>query len=290
MSDSILETRGLTKAFGGLVALDKVDLTIESDKITAVIGPNGAGKTTLFNLIAGVYAPTAGKILFRGRPLSGEATQKRARLALWSGGIWSGLIGGLLGGLLAGYFSEPYIGILLGCLAGGLLGGIYLAGIIGRLAFFMNSNTIPAFSRVRLLLFIAGLWSGALGSLMSGLWGYATDDPYTGGLLGGLAGGLLGGIYVGKMLGDLLFSSTPNVATPYQRANLGIVRTFQHVHLFGNMSVLENVMTGQHPRSHYGFLEAALRLPKSYREEEAISLKAMRYLNLVRERRLWLNF
>jgi branched-chain amino acid transport system ATP-binding protein len=47
------------------------------------------------------------------------------------------------------------------------------------------------------------------------------------------------------------------------------------------MSVLENVKTGQHPRSRYGFLEAALRLPKSYREEEAISLKAMRYLNLV---------
>jgi branched-chain amino acid transport system ATP-binding protein len=62
---------------------------------------------------------------------------------------------------------------------------------------------------------------------------------------------------------------------------LGIVRTFQQVHLFGNMTVLENVMTGQHPRSTYGFLEAALRLPKAHREEEAISLKAMKYLNLV---------
>jgi branched-chain amino acid transport system ATP-binding protein len=47
------------------------------------------------------------------------------------------------------------------------------------------------------------------------------------------------------------------------------------------MTTLENVMTGQHPRSRYGFLEAALRLPKARREEEAISLKAKRYLNLV---------
>ena len=141
MTELILETRDLTKSFGGLVALDKVDLTIESGKITAVIGPNGAGKTTLFNLIAGTYPVSDGSILFRGKAL-------------------------------------------------------------------------------------------------------------------------------GKM-------------PAHKRAGLGIVRTFQHVHLFGNMTVLENVMTGQHTRSRYGFLEAALRLPKSYREEEAISLKAMRYLNLV---------
>jgi branched-chain amino acid transport system ATP-binding protein len=141
MTGPILETRGLSKAFGGLVALDKVDTSIEPGRITAIIGPNGAGKTTLFNVIAGVYAPTEGEIRFKGAPLKKGA--------------------------------------------------------------------------------------------------------------------------------------------PHTRAALGIARTFQNVLLFGNMSVLENVMAGQHPRSSYGFLEAALRLPKARREEESISLEALKYLNLV---------
>jgi len=137
----ILETRGLSKVFGGLVAVDKVDLTLKAEKITAIIGPNGAGKTTLFNLITGVYPVSSGEMYFQGRLL----------------------------------------------------------------------NNVPA----------------------------------------------------------------------HKRASLGIVRTFQHVHLFGNMTVLENVMAGRHPRSSYGFVEAAIRLPKARREEEAISLNAMKYLNLV---------
>ena len=141
MSSPVLEAKGLSKVFGGLTALDKVDLAVEAGKITSLIGPNGAGKTTLFNLIAGVYAPSCGEIYFQGKPL----------------------------------------------------------------------GKIP----------------------------------------------------------------------PYKRAALGIARTFQNVLLFDNMTALENVMSGQHPRSRHGFFEAALRLPKAHREEETISLKAMRYLNLV---------
>lgn len=141
MSEPILVTKGLGKAFGGLVALDKVDLAIEAGKITAIIGPNGAGKTTLFNLIAGVYPASEGDIHFGGTSLK--------------------------------------------------------------------------------------------------------------------------------------------KAPPHRRAALGIARTFQQVLLFGNMTVLENVMSGRHPRSSYGFLEAGLRLPKARREEESISLEALKYLNLV---------
>jgi branched-chain amino acid transport system ATP-binding protein len=141
LSEFILQTNVLSKAFGGLVALDKLDLAIEESSITAVIGPNGAGKTTLFNLIAGVYPATSGEILFQGKRI----------------------------------------------------------------------NSIPA----------------------------------------------------------------------HKRASLGIARTFQHSFLFGNMTVLENIMTGQHIRSHYGILEAALCLPRSYREEREIFLEATKYLNLV---------
>jgi branched-chain amino acid transport system ATP-binding protein len=63
----ILELTGLTKRFGGLVAVNKVDLSVEQGEIFAMIGPNGAGKTTVFNMIAGLYKPTSGQIVFNGR-------------------------------------------------------------------------------------------------------------------------------------------------------------------------------------------------------------------------------
>ena len=68
---------------------------------------------------------------------------------------------------------------------------------------------------------------------------------------------------------------------PQERVRLGVARTFQSALLFGNMSVLENVMVGRHTRGRGGFLQAALRTPGFRREEEEIFLQAMRYLNLV---------
>ncbi len=68
---SILETTGVTKRFGGLVAVENIDLSISQGSITSVIGPNGAGKTTFFNMIAGIYRPTEGTISFKGRPIFG---------------------------------------------------------------------------------------------------------------------------------------------------------------------------------------------------------------------------
>jgi len=66
---SILSATGVTKRFGGLVAVDHVDIEIEEKSIHAIIGPNGAGKTTFFNCITGFYAIDEGKVIFRGRPL-----------------------------------------------------------------------------------------------------------------------------------------------------------------------------------------------------------------------------
>ena len=141
MEDPVLQVRGLRKEFGGLVALDDVDLSAERAHITAVIGPNGAGKTTLFNLIAGTIKPTRGEI----------------------------------------------------------------------------------------------------------------------------------------RVDDWLLNGMP----PHERAAVGVARTFQQVLLFNNMSVLENVMVGRHPRSRAGILASALRLPQARREEEDIRRKALVYLNLV---------
>jgi ABC-type branched-subunit amino acid transport system ATPase component len=65
-SEPLLSARGITKRFGGLVAVDNVDLEIEHGSIHGLIGPNGAGKTTFFNIIAGIYQPTAGEVVFNG--------------------------------------------------------------------------------------------------------------------------------------------------------------------------------------------------------------------------------
>jgi len=65
----LLIAEGVTKIFGGLTAVDRVDLRIERGSIFGVIGPNGAGKTTFFNMIAGIYQPTSGHIIFDGQPM-----------------------------------------------------------------------------------------------------------------------------------------------------------------------------------------------------------------------------
>jgi len=68
----ILELRGLRKQFGGLVAVNDVDLDVEEGEIRGLIGPNGSGKTTLFGLISGFLPPTRGKVIWRGKDITGK--------------------------------------------------------------------------------------------------------------------------------------------------------------------------------------------------------------------------
>jgi len=74
MSEAILNVKGLTKNFGGIKAIDNVDLDIKLGEIVALIGPNGAGKTTFFNCLTGIYTPSAGDITLR-HPESGKETR-----------------------------------------------------------------------------------------------------------------------------------------------------------------------------------------------------------------------
>jgi branched-chain amino acid transport system ATP-binding protein len=67
----LLECKGLVRQFGALVAVDHVDMTVETGEIRAVIGPNGAGKSTVFNLITSVLKPTAGRVIFAGEDITG---------------------------------------------------------------------------------------------------------------------------------------------------------------------------------------------------------------------------
>ena len=79
--EPILVISGLTKRFGGLVAVDTVDLVVPQGAIAGLIGPNGAGKTTVFNMIAGIYQPSEGQITFNGVSLFSDGVGERK--ALW---------------------------------------------------------------------------------------------------------------------------------------------------------------------------------------------------------------
>ncbi len=79
---SLLAVEGLTRRFGGLLALDDVGFSVEEGSLSAVIGPNGAGKTTLFNLISGFLAPTRGRVVLGGHDLTGLSPHRVAGLGL----------------------------------------------------------------------------------------------------------------------------------------------------------------------------------------------------------------
>jgi branched-chain amino acid transport system ATP-binding protein len=79
---NILEVVHVRKEFGGLIAVNDVDFVIPRGTIVSLIGPNGAGKTTFFNLITGVYKPTAGGVFFQGQPIAGLPPHKVTMLGM----------------------------------------------------------------------------------------------------------------------------------------------------------------------------------------------------------------
>jgi branched-chain amino acid transport system permease protein len=78
----LLEATGVTKHFGGLVAVNDMSLAVRAGEIVALIGPNGAGKSTMFNLISGVLDPSAGSVRFRGREIAGRSARDIALMGL----------------------------------------------------------------------------------------------------------------------------------------------------------------------------------------------------------------
>jgi branched-chain amino acid transport system ATP-binding protein len=78
----IMETRDLTIAFGGHVAVDHVSFQVEAFVLKSIIGPNGAGKTTLFNMMTGQYKPSGGRVFMKGRDITDMGIAERARMGI----------------------------------------------------------------------------------------------------------------------------------------------------------------------------------------------------------------
>ncbi len=81
-SSNILQTDGLSRAFGGNVAVNGVSLAVRQGEFKSIIGPNGAGKTTLFNLISGMLPPSAGRIIFEGRDITHTPAYRRSHAGI----------------------------------------------------------------------------------------------------------------------------------------------------------------------------------------------------------------
>ena len=82
MSEAILQLKGLSRHFGGVAAVEGVDVDFPKGAIVGLIGPNGAGKTTLLQLISGIQTPNAGKIIFKGQDITRKRAHERARLGI----------------------------------------------------------------------------------------------------------------------------------------------------------------------------------------------------------------
>lgn len=82
MNGALLQAEGLTRTFGGVVALDHVDIDVRRNEILGLIGPNGSGKTTFFNVLTGLYAPDAGRVAFAGSDITHASPQEVYRAGI----------------------------------------------------------------------------------------------------------------------------------------------------------------------------------------------------------------
>ena len=300
----LLELRKLTMRFGGITAVNGVDLSVTPGQIFSVIGPNGAGKTTVFNAITGIYNPTEGRVLFDGhsaeRPLTpkvfvacllvGLVTAGLAFLAaagverLWFAAVKRPTVGGTVPLTFGSAFSSA-AAYLRGDLAvekqrRGSLWKVVSADGKTELAVARNEEDANA-KREILNKRLRGEPAGGLTEdevktadekLPALKTQIATDGQVT--LYGTLAGLLIGagGTFV-------MWRRSRRAAD--HLAMQGIARTFQNIRLFQNMTVLENILVGRHRSSAGNWLLAIIRWPGFVRRERECESKVVELLKFV---------
>jgi branched-chain amino acid transport system ATP-binding protein len=295
---SVLKIEKLTMRFGGITAVNAVDLTVEPGQIFSVIGPNGAGKTTVFNAVTGIYEPTAGRVLFEDRPLVKPLAGKNVAFA-----VAIGVLAGVLFATLAVNIealwqvsvrdnfagkNEPFPwGKALGDAARHFVRGFQITNesltalraegvpeaVLARLGSLLDKEFV---SREELSRAVAG----ALGVEVAGQYSAAVLDRaavvnrapraalgFAVGLLVGVAGALAS------------WQRSRHAADSISQQ--GIARTFQNIRLFHAMTAVENVMVGMTRALVAHPLVSALNLAPHRREERAAEKEAAELLAFV---------
>lgn len=274
---SILNVAKLSKNFGGLVALQNIDIKADEGQIVGVIGPNGAGKTTFFNCLTGLYHPTGGQITFDESPIIPQLSAAKKKL-IQTSAIFFFFLGVLQVPLFWSYYlPNTYYKVELGLLAIFLLGirwvvsrgirqyeiwawGVVFVYLLADLYFsiwwlthlseigVVGGTTIP-------LSFFAVPWSVmAIPFSLYFFWHMMKKD-----------GRQLYGFRVG----------------PDQICAMGMARTFQNIRLFLSLSVLDNVKIGAHIRLKASLLATLLRTGGQKKEEADAEQQAMERLSFV---------
>ena len=266
MAEPLLRLESLTVRFGGITAVDELDLRVESGQVMGIIGPNGAGKTTVFNVISGIYAPSAGRLTFRGRPLLRPFRPRL--LALWAlcGALFAVgtfLCAANVDRLWAVGIKQHYSGRAAGFNAAAAWQDVlsYLRAE-PRLEARMERLNVVSYDGKTLYLSSRDL--AAAQARLQAVWSVAQDTPEavrfrrSHGVWAGL------GFVLGVALAAALFWHTRR--TPGWIARQGLARTFQNNRLFSSMTVADNVQVAldrrgpaaQHTAAHWlGFVGLA---------------------------------
>jgi branched-chain amino acid transport system ATP-binding protein len=245
-----VEVKQLTKSFGGLAAVSDLDFHVFRNEIFSIIGPNGAGKTTVFNLVTGLYQPNS---VLQGKGL----------------GAALGLVGGRLA-LMLRRRPQDFVRWLLSMLAGTLLGVLFCVFVLNVLFDAAITDESYLFNLVLISVIVwAVFWPiySFVQQFVSPAHGYWANLDVREAGLSGYAGDV-------RLDGKTLLGVTPDVVLAR-----GVARTYQNIRLFNNMTVLENVLVGQHARLRSGIVGAVLRTPRVRREEQAARDKATELLS-----------
>jgi len=303
--------------FGGLTAVNKVDLRVEPGQIFSVIGPNGAGKTTVFNAVTGIYNPTEGTVVFDGRPL-----ERQPGLRLIIGCILIGLLTSVLVTLIAVNIEGLWVAAVKRQPIGDFSYRTALANawdyIEGEPAIEKRRtnrfNVVSSDSKITLAENIESesaarhirddlsalryhivreanhnevrvetgnqvIFSGTERKLDEYVAGLQQFQDTRGSRRTTALMALIGGFLLGALGTYVVWHRSRRTADVIALA--GIARTFQNIRLFKDMTVLENVLVGMDRTFHDNVFWMAVRAPWVSRQEREHEVKAREYLAFV---------
>jgi ABC-type branched-subunit amino acid transport system ATPase component len=288
--------------FGGITAVNGVDLSVAPGQIYSIIGPNGAGKTTVFNAITGIYNPTEGQVLFEGhsaeRPLTGK---------IWLSCLLVGLVTAVFAFVASVGIEQLWYATLKRPTAGGTVKWTWGSGWSSARNYLLGELTVEKQRRGSLWKVVSADGKTDLAVARSEDEANAKRDAFQRALAGDSSGvasedqpsieklfalqsqtatnqqimiaATLGGLLLGAGATYVLWRRARRSAD--HLATQGMARTFQNIRLFQNMTVMENVLIGMDRTLSRNVFAMALRLPGLHREEIAAEKKAVELLKFV---------